>query len=135
MRTCVAVLLCVARSLAAQHGLEDAARAARAAWLSHDPQALVGRSAAVVLQIPGTNPSGPLGRAQAVELLRRYLRSATERAVEVRSVREVAPGNGFVELEREYAVLGTREVRRETLFLQFRAARGQWELTEVRSGP
>ena len=129
------MLLCVTRSLAAQHGLEDAARAARAAWLTHDPEALMGRSAAVVLQIPGTNPSGPLGRGQAVELLRRYLRSATERAVELRRVREVAPGNGFVELEREYAVVGTRDVRRETLFLRFRVVGGQWELTEVRSSP
>ena len=135
MRACVLLLFCVAHPLVAQHGLEDAARAAQAAWLVHDPHALVGRSAAVALQIPGANPSGPLGSAQAVELLRRYLRSASERSVTVRSVREVAPGSGFVELEREYAVLGTKDVRLETLFLRFRSTGGRWELTEVRSAP
>ena len=116
-------------------GLAAAARSAQAAWLAHDPQALVGQSAAVVLQIPNANASAPLGRAQAVELLRRYLGTATERAVAVRSAREVAPGTGFVELEREYAVRGTKDVRRETLFCRFRAVGDHWELTELRAAP
>jgi len=120
---------------AAQGALGDAAGGAQAAWLAHNPQALVGQSASVVLQIPGTDASAPLGRAQALELLRRYLRTASERRLAVRSVREVAPGSGFVELEREYTVVGTRDVRRETLFLRFRAVGNHWELVEVRTTP
>jgi len=122
-------------SVAAQGALGEAARAAQAAWLAHNPQALVGQSASVALQIPGADASAPLGRAQAIELLRRYLRTATERTLSVRSVREVAPGSGFVELEREYTVPGTRDVRRETLFLRFRTAGDRWELVEVRTAP
>ena len=121
--------------VAAQGALGDAARGAQAAWLAHNPQALVGQSASVVLQIPGADASAPLGRAQAIELLRRYLRTAAERTLAVRNVREVAPGNGFVELEREYTVLGTKDVRRETLFLRFRFAGTGWDLVEVRTAP
>src|SRR5204862_357899 len=58
-------------SVAAQGALGEAARAAQAAWLAHNPQALVGQSASVALQIPGADASAPLGRAQAIELLRR----------------------------------------------------------------
>ncbi len=121
--------------VAAQGALGDAARGAQAAWLAHNPQALVGQSASVVLQIPGADASAPLGRAQAIELLRRYLRTAAERTLAVRNVREVAPGSGFVELEREYTVLGTKDVRRETLFLRFRFAGTGWDLVEVRTAP
>jgi hypothetical protein len=133
----VAVLLAVlgAGPLRAQVTLADAARAAQAAWLAHDSQSLVGQGATLVVQIPGTNPSGALERAQAAELLRRYQRTAVERAVRIRRVSEVAAGSGWVELEREYAVGGTQDVRRETIFLRYRQMGAHWELTELRAAP
>jgi len=48
-------------------------------------------------------------------------------------VREVEPGRGFVELERRYVVTGTRDERRETVFLGFRLVLGRWVLSELRS--
>jgi hypothetical protein len=119
--------------LAAQATLPEAAARAKQAWLAHDPQALVGQSASLVLQIPGADPSSPLGRAQAVELLRRYLRPVEERGLDVTVIREVEPGKGFVELARRYVITGTTEVRRETLFLGFRLRSGQWVLAELRA--
>lgn len=124
-----------AAPLAAQGSLEEAAERARAAWLAHDAQALVAQSPSLVLQIPGADPSSPLGRAQAVELLRRYLRTAEERSVRVTAVREVETGRGFVELDRRYVVAGTSDARRETLFLGFRKLRGRWVLAELRNAP
>ncbi len=131
-----ALLLCAAAGPAATQGaLQQAAEVARAAWLAHDPQALVGQSPSVVLQIPGADPSAPLSREQAVELLRRHLRTAAERSLLLTSVREVAGGKGFVELERRYVVPGTSDVRRETVFLGFRRWGDAWVLSEVRIGP
>ena len=130
-----AALLALAPPAAAQSTLPQAAERAKQAWLAHDPQALVGQSASIVLQIPGADPSSPLGRAQAVELLRRYLRPVEERGLDVTVIREVEPGRGFVELTRRYVVAGTTELRRETLFLGFRRQGERWALTELRSAP
>jgi len=103
--------------------------------LAHDAQRLVGQSSTLILQIPGADPSSPLGRPQAVELLRRYLRPAEERGLDVTTIREVEPGKGFVELTRRYVVAGTTELRRETLFLGYRLSDRAWRLVEVRSAP
>lgn len=117
----------------AQADLASAADRAAAAWQAHDAAALVGRSAALVLQIPGADPSAALGRAQAIELLRRHFHSADERRVIVSAAREVEAGRGVVELDRRYVVRGTSDERRETVFLGFRLIQGQWVLSEVRT--
>ena len=136
-RFCLLAMACVSvtTAVAAQGTLPEAAERAKQAWLAHDPQALVGQSPSLVLQIPGADPSSPLGRAQAVELLRRYLRAVEERGLDVTVIREVEPGKGFVELTRRYVVAGTTELKRETLFLGFRLQAGRWALAELRSAP
>jgi hypothetical protein len=126
-------MLLVAPALAAQATLEDAARRAESAWQSHDANALVGRSSAVVLQLPGAEPSAALGRAQAIELLRRYFQSTSERRVAVGAVSQREPGRGVVELERVYVVRGTEDERRETVFLGFQLQNERWLLVEVRT--
>jgi hypothetical protein len=131
---CGLMLLPAARA-DAQATLPDAASQAKQALLAHDPQALVGQSSNLLLQIPGADPSSPLGRAQAVELLGRYLRGAEERGLDITAIREVEPGKGFVELTRRYVVSGTAEVRRETLFLGYRLESKEWRLAELRSTP
>ncbi|HET9386516.1 MAG TPA: hypothetical protein VFO67_15375 [Gemmatimonadales bacterium] len=119
----------------AQATLSAAAERARQALSTHDAQSLVGQSSNIVLQIPGADPSSPLGRPQAVELLRRYLRSAEERGLDVTTIREVEPGRGFIEIARRYVVAGTTELRRETLYLGYRKLDGEWRLVELRSAP
>ena len=121
--------------LPAQATLSAAADRAKQAWSAHDPEALVGKSSNIVLQIPGADPSSPLGRAQAIELLRRYLRPAEERGLDIATIREVEAGKGFVELTRRYVVAGTSEVRRETLFLGYRFQFEEWRLVELRNAP
>jgi len=119
----------------AQATLSDAASRAKAAWSAHDALGLVGQSSTLILQIPGADPSSPLGRAQAIELLRQYFRPAEERGLDVTVIREVEPGKGFVELTRRYVVAGTTELRRETLFLGYRLLDCEWRLVELRSAP
>ena len=122
-------------ALEAQGTLSAAAERAKQALSVHDAQGLVGQSSNVVLQIPGADPSSPLGRPQAVELLRRYLRPAEERGLDVTAIREVEPGKGFIEITRRYVVSGTTELRRETLYLGYRKLDGEWRLVELRSAP
>jgi hypothetical protein len=131
----VSVLALPLAQVAAQTTLPEAAERAKRAWAEHDAQALVGQSSNVVLQIPGADPSSPLGRSQAIELLRRYFRPAEERGLDVTAIREVEAGKGFVELTRRYVVAGTTELRRETLFLGYRMVGGAWRLVELRSAP
>ena len=127
-------LLAVSRA-GAQGTLSAAAERAKQALSAHDAQALVGQSTNVVLQIPGADPSSPLGRPQAIELLRRYLRPAEERGLDVTAIREVEPGKGFIELTRRYVVSGTTEMRHETLYLGYRLLDSEWRLVELRSAP
>jgi len=115
--------------------LSDAAMRAKQALSAHDPEALVGPSSNLVLQIPGADPSSPLGRSQAIELLRRYFRPTEERGLDVTAIREVEPGKGFVEITRRYVVAGTTELRHETLFLGYRLEGRDWHLVELRSAP
>jgi hypothetical protein len=139
MRTAWRLSLCglalLATQAQGQATLSDAAERAKQAWSAHDAQALVGQSSNIVLQIPGADPSSPLGRSQAIELLRRYLRPAEERGLDVTAIREVEPGKGFVELTRRYVVSGTAELRRETLYLGYRLLDREWRLVELRSAP
>lgn len=125
----------LALGLVLQGSLSDAAERAKRAITTHDAQALVGQSSNVVLQIPGADPSSPLGKAQAIELLRRYLRPAEERGLDVTAIREVERGKGFIEITRRYVVSGTTELRHETLYLGYRLLDGEWRLAELRSVP
>ena len=129
----LALLLPVTAS--AQATLSDAAARAKSAWSAHDPLALVGPSSNLVLQIPGADPSSPVDKSQAVELLRRYFRPVEERGLDVTAIREVEPGKGFVELARRYVVTGTAELRHETLFLGYRLMGREWRLVELRTAP
>jgi hypothetical protein len=129
----LAALLGAAAPLAGQATLEEAARAVQRGWLAHDANAIVGHGPRVVLQIPGVDPSAAVSRAQAVALLARYLQPAEERGMEIVAIREVETGRGVVELERRYAVRGTDDARRETVFLGFRREGAGWVLAELRS--
>ncbi|MGE5232221.1 MAG: hypothetical protein ACM3NS_10790, partial [Deltaproteobacteria bacterium] len=101
--------------LHAQSGdLDREAERARRAWHAHDAGALVANSPRLVVRLPGADPSGALGQAQAAALLRDFLAPTQEVETTVRSAREVEPGQGYVELQRLYRVSGTQEVRSQT---------------------
>lgn len=112
--------------------LEHEADRARRAWYSHDASGLVANSPRLVVRLPGADPSGALGQAQAAALLRDFLAPTQEVEISVRSAREVEPGQGYVELQRRYRVSGTQEIRNQTLLLAYRRGRTGWTLVELR---
>jgi len=112
--------------------LDREADRARRAWYSHDAAGLVANSPKLVVRLPGADPSGALGQAQAAALLRDFLAPTQEVETSVRSAREVEPGQGYVELQRRYRVAGTQEVRSQTLLLAYRRGPTGWTLVELR---
>ena len=85
-----------------------------------------------MVRLPGADPSGALGQAQAAALLRDFLAPTQEVETAVRSAQEVEPGRGYVELQRRYRVAGTQEVRSQTLLLAYRRGSDGWIMVELR---
>jgi hypothetical protein len=112
--------------------LGAAAEGARQAWLAHDAATLVANSPRLLIQLPGADPSVALGPAQASALLADFVAPAQEVEVVVRAAREVEPGRGYVELQRQYRVAGTQNVRSQSLLLGYRLDETGWSLVEIR---
>jgi hypothetical protein len=117
--------------------LSKAGEGARAAWSARDFDALVAGGVRIQLQLPGADPSAAVGQAQAVALLRAYVRGTVEVGLRVENAREVGPDRAFVELSRRYRAEGTDEVREEGILLGYRWSRGEggWRLADLRVVP
>jgi hypothetical protein len=94
--------------------------------------ALVQGSERVQLRFPGTDPSAPLGRAQAAAALRDVFGRGTTAEVRVGGFRQVGSDQGWVELRREYQESGTPGLRSQRILLGYRLVGGVWVLAEVR---
>lgn len=130
-----ALMLGAAPSQAQAPGdLSAAGESARVAWERRDFGALIGSGARIQLRLPGADPSTAVGQAQAVALLKAYVRGTLEVELKVESAREVGPDRAFVDLRRRYRIDGTEEVRTERILLGYRRARGDggWRLAELR---
>jgi hypothetical protein len=112
--------------------LEAAADRARQAWFAHDAATLVAQSPRLLIQLPGADPSVGLGPAQAAALLADFVAPAQEVETVVRAAREIEPGRGYVELQRQYRVAGTQNVRVQVLLLGYRLDETGWRLVEFR---
>ena len=113
--------------------LDQAAEKARQAWFAHNTAALVAESPRLLIQLPGAEPSVALGPDQAAALLSNFLSNGQEVETVVRAAREVAPSQGYVELQRKYRVVGTQNVRTQVLLLGYRRGQGGWTLVEFRA--
>ena len=118
--------------LAAQEGLDARAESARLALERGDPTRLIGQSRRLLVQLPDADPSAPVDRAQAVALLDGFFRGTEGIGTTIRAARRVTPETGYVELVRRFRVVGTAEVRRQTVLLSFRRQGESWQLVEVR---
>ncbi len=137
MRGILTVLVLVLAPIVARaqdQGLSEAAERARQAWFEHDAAALVADSPRLLVQLPGADPSVALGPPQAAALLRDFLAQAQEVETGVRAARVVERGRGYVELDREYRIAGTQDVRTQSLLLGYREGRAGWVLVELRVG-
>ena len=115
-----------------EQGLAAVGDSARLAWKSRDFSQLVVPGTRIQLRLPGADPSTGVGQAQAVALLRAYVRGTIELATEVLSAREVGPDRAFVELRRRFRLDGTAEERVESVLLGYRRGRGGWRLVDLR---
>jgi hypothetical protein len=109
-----------------------AAERARQAWFTHAAATLVANSPRLLIQLPGADPSVALGPEQAAALLTDFVAPAQEVETVVRAAREVEPGRGYVELQRQYRVAGTQNVRVQILLLGYRLDETGWTLVEFR---
>ena len=131
----MAMILAAAPALVNAQGndLDQAAEKARQAWFAHNTAALVAESPRLLIQLPGAEPSVALGPDQAAALLSNFLSNGQEVETVVRAAREVAPSQGYVELQRKYRVVGTQNVRTQVLLLGYRRSQGGWTLVEFRA--
>jgi hypothetical protein len=130
--TAYALMVTPAAGLTQAPDLEVAAARARAAWFAHDAAILVANSPRLLIQLPGADPSVALGPEQAAALLADFVAPAQEVETVVRAAREVEPGRGYVELQRQYRVAGTQNVRVQILLLGYRLNETGWTLVEFR---
>jgi hypothetical protein len=135
MKLIVLLCLCLAGAASAQQPirpLPEVAEGTRVLWHRQDAAGLVARSPHLLIQLPGAEPSAPVQRQQAAELLRDYFAGAEEVETLVNDARELDNGWGFVELRRRFRTKGTQEVREQLLLLSYREMSGSWTLVELR---
>ncbi|HTT68859.1 MAG TPA: hypothetical protein VMF70_12610 [Gemmatimonadales bacterium] len=132
----VALAVAVAAGRGAQaDSLMTAARRAAAQWMAHDFTTMVGSGEAVMVHLPGAEPSSPLRPVQAAALLRAFAEGAQELDLVVLVVRDVDPDRAYVEAQRIYQVRGTDVRHTQTLYFGFRRVGQSYRLVEVRALP
>ncbi|HXY68379.1 MAG TPA: hypothetical protein VEH62_02955 [Gemmatimonadales bacterium] len=124
---------------AAPRGQSDslmvAAQRAAAQWTAHEFTALVGSGEAVMVHLPGAEPSSPLRPAQAAALLGSFAEGTRELDLVVLVVRKVDPDRAYVEAQRVFEVRGTDVRHAQTLYFGFRRVGAAYHLVEVRALP
>ena len=137
MKAVVVALLCIASSASAQttDSLIAAAQRAAGHWRAHDFVAMVAGARQLEVHLPGTDPSSPVGRAQAVELLKAFVGPSREIEVEVEVARSVKPGRGYVELRRTFVMRPGAERRTQVVYLTLRIAGSTYRVAGVRVVP
>lgn len=112
-----------------------AARRAADEWMHHDFNAMVGTGSAVMVHLPGAEPSSPLRPTQAAELLRAFAEGAQEIEVTILVARNVDPDRAYVEAQRVYQARGTDLRRTQALYFGFRRSGTGYRLVEIRALP
>ncbi|MGB7211402.1 MAG: hypothetical protein WBC97_02140 [Gemmatimonadales bacterium] len=116
-------------------GIAAVGESARSAWAGRDFARLFAEGAHVQLRLPDADPSAGVGSAQAVTLLRGYVRGTSDISVEVVSARAVGTGRAFVDLQRRFRPDGTQEARVESVLLGYRRMGTSWRLVDLRVLP
>jgi hypothetical protein len=112
--------------------LRTVAEQTRGFWQAQDARGLVNQASQLLLQLPEADPSAPVDRDQAAELLRDFFRNADEVETRITDVREMDAGLGLVELRRRFRVRGTQEIQEQRVLLSYRASGNGWMLVELR---
>lgn len=136
MTALVLAALCLVGGSARQgDSLLVAAQRAAAQWVRHDFAGLVGTGEAVMVHLPGAEPSSALRPSQAAALLETFAEGARELEVTVLVARNVDPDRAYVEAQRVYQAAGTEVRRTQSLYFGFRRVGASYRLVEVRALP
>ncbi len=122
---------------AGQHAdsLMVAAQRAVTLWRRHDFTGLVSSGEAIMVHLPGAEPSSALRPSQAAELLRTFADGTQELDLSLLVARNVDPDRAYVEVQRVYRMRGTTDEHTETLYFGFQRVRESYHLVEVRALP
>ncbi len=131
----VAGLAAAAAGARQADSLLDAARRAAAQWMRHDFAGLVGTGEAIMVHLPGAEPSSPLRSTQAAALLRTFAEGDHELDVTVLVARNVEPDRAYVEAQRVFQREGTDVQHTQTIYFGFRRVGASYRLVEVRALP
>lgn len=131
----VAALVLVSAGARQADSLLDAARRAAEQWMHHDFTGLVGKGEAIMVHLPGAEPSSPLRATQAAALLRTFAEGARELDVTVLVARNVEPDRAYVEAQRVFQLEGTDVQHTQTIYFGFRRVGDAYRLVEVRALP
>ena len=112
-----------------------AARRAAQLWMRHDFEGLVGTGSAVMVHLPGAEPSSALRPTQAAALLRAFAEGTREIEVTVLVARNVEPDRAYVEAQRVYQPKDTDLRRSQALYFGFRRIGAGYRLVEIRALP
>lgn len=133
LKLLLGMLLIVPALLPAQGvPLRTVAEQTRGLWQSQDSRGLVNQGSQLLLQLPEAEPSAPVGRDQAEELLRDFFNHADEVETRITDVREMDGCLGLVELRRRFRVRGTQEIQEQRVLLSYHASGNGWMLVELR---
>jgi hypothetical protein len=131
----VAALWLAGAGVGQSDSLLVAAQRAGAQWLRHDFGALVGTGEAIMVHLPGAEPSSALRPSQAAALLQTFANGDRELEVTVLVARKVDPDRAYVEAQRVYQVAGTGVRRTQALYFGFRRVGTSYRLVEIRALP
>jgi len=132
--TVLAILTAPVGAAAQSQSLAEVAREAREAVLRGDLAPLVSGSRGLQVRLPGMEPSGALGPAQANATIRDLFRRGETSDVTIEEFREIGEGRAFVELRREFRVPGNRGRQVQRILLSYRLRGSGWQLVEIRAG-
>jgi hypothetical protein len=86
----------------------------------------------LVVILPAAGQSAPITAEQARAMLSSYVQGTQEVTTTMRRAEVVDSVQGYVELSRQYRVVGIPGERGAVILLGYRRGRSSWVLTEVR---
>jgi hypothetical protein len=86
----------------------------------------------LVVILPTAGQSAPITAEQARAMLSSYVQGTQEVTTTMRRAEVVDSVQGYVELSRQYRVVGIPGERGSVILLGYRRGRSSWVLTEVR---
>ncbi len=111
--------------------IERTAEVARQAFATHQFSSLFAGSPGVLMHFPEESMGRRANRAAAGAGLAAFVRRQQELEVTVLGARVVEQQFGYIELRRQFRLLGVQEEQNQRILLSVRLADGHWRVPDV----